>query len=148
MGFFSPSLTKLRKCWAFKIPIFACLRLISGCPFEYFGPAVNVTFCFQDDSNKYLNNYIYIYKHSSHCYLKNPKFIEQFCTYQYTIVTCPSTWIKVKFADTNDKFLWKHTELYTKRVDKRITKIITTFKTTHNNNIHACYFSKQNYLFF
>lgn len=79
---------------------------------------------------------------------KTPKFIEQFCTYQYTIVTCPSTWIKVKFADTNDKFLWKHTELYTKRVDKRITKIITTFRTTHSNNIHACYFSKQNYLFF
>lgn len=67
--------------------------------------------------------------------IKKPtKFIEQFCTYQSTTVTCPSTWIKVKFTDTNDEFLWKHTELYTKRIEKRITKVITTFKSTHNNN--------------
>lgn len=68
---------------------------------------------------------------------KPPKFIEQFCTYQSTTVTCPSTWIKVKFTDTNDEFLWKHTELYTKRIEKRITKVITTFKSTHNNNTHV-----------
>lgn len=57
---FSLRLTRFRKSWALKIPIFACLMLISGCSFEHFGPTLHATFWCQDYSNKYLNNYICI----------------------------------------------------------------------------------------
>lgn len=41
-----------------KITIFVCFRVTSESPFEYFGPIVKATFCFQDDNRKCVNNYI------------------------------------------------------------------------------------------